>query len=194
MKTNSYFQHFAALALATAGFASSLAAPVQLRVDLDRPILPADGPQRAIVKIALDCLPCPRTADRPPVNLVVVLDRSSSMAGDKIERAREAAIEALRRLDRRDLFSLVIFDHEVSTLIPPQHPFETAGLEQRIHAISARGNTALYAGVNQGAAELRKNLERTGYVHRVLLLSDGLANVGPSLPSDLGSLGGALRR
>ena len=201
MKTNSFLRVLATAALAVAGLAFNLGAksqrapaPLDLRVEFDRPVLPADEVQRAIVKIGLaGCRP-PRPAERPPVNLVIVLDRSGSMGGEKIVQAREAAVEALRRLDRRDVFSVVIYDHEVSTLISPQAPTDVAWLERQIRGITARGNTALFAGVSQGAAELRKNLERTGYVHRVLLLSDGMANVGPSSPDDLGRLGTALRR
>ncbi len=200
MKTHSLFRAFAAAAVAVGGLvcpavaAKSTPAPLELRVECDRPVLPVGEVQRAIVKIGLRGGRPPREDERPPVNLVIVLDRSGSMSGEKIARAQEAAIEALHRLDRRDLFSLVIYDHEVATLIAPQAPTDTRWLERQIRGISSRGNTALFAGVSQGAAELRKNLERSGYVHRVLLLSDGLANVGPSSPDDLGRLGGALRR
>ena len=55
----------------------------------------------------------------------------------------------------------------------------------------AGGGTALYAGVNQGAAEVRKNLDGE-YFNRIILLSDGLANEGPSSPADLIRLGRAL--
>ncbi len=202
MKTNSFFRALAAAALAVGGLflpacgAKTLTTTgsVDLRIEFDRPVLPADEVQRAIVKIGLSGCRPPRTAERPPVNLVIVLDRSGSMSGDKIAQAREAAIEALRRLDRRDVFSLVVYDHEVSTLISPQAPTDLSWLERQIRGITSRGNTALFAGVSQGAAELRKNLERSGFVHRVLLLSDGMANVGPSSPDDLGRLGTALRR
>ncbi len=202
MKTNSFFRAFAAAALAVGGLflpacgakTITTTGPVDLRIEFDRPVLPADEVQRAIVKIGLSGCRPPRPSERPPVNLVIVLDRSGSMSGDKIAQAREAAIEALRRLDRRDVFSLVVYDHEVSTLIAPQAPTDLSWLERQIRAITSRGNTALFAGVSQGAAELRKNLERSGFVHRVLLLSDGMANVGPSSPDDLGRLGTALRR
>ncbi len=202
MKTHSFFRAFAAAVLAVGGLAfpsfgakpPAAAAPVDLRIEFDRPVLPADSVQRAIVKIGLTGCRPPRPLERAPVNLVIVLDRSGSMSGDKIAQAREAAVEALRRLDSRDLLSVVIYDHEVATLIPPQAPTDVRWLERQIQGITSRGNTALFAGVSQGAAELRKNLERAGFAHRVLLLSDGLANVGPSSPDDLGRLGGALRR
>lgn len=55
----------------------------------------------------------------------------------------------------------------------------------------AGGGTALYAGVAQGASELREFLD-PHRVNRIILLSDGQANKGPSSPSELGNLGAAL--
>ena len=169
-------------------------APVRLRVELDRPVLPAGSPQRVVLKIALDSLRLPRPEARPPVNLTLVLDRSGSMHGDKIEHAKAAAIEAVRRLAPDDVFSLVIFDHEVLTLVPACRVGDRRDLESRIRSIVARGNTAIYGGVTQGAAELRKHLEDRRYTHRMVLLSDGLANNGPSQPEDFARLGAALIR
>ncbi len=197
MKTRMWM--LAALALvASFGSAERAAASrvekVTCRVELDRGILPAGVSQRAVVKVSLDAPLLREKAERPPVNLAIVLDRSGSMSGGgKLEKAKEAAIAALRRLGERDLFSLVIFDHEVETLVPPQSAGNTEWIEARIHSIHARGNTALFGGVSQGAAEVRKHLEGR-YVSRILLLSDGQANVGPSQPEDLGRLGAALMK
>ncbi len=181
-----------AAALWAAGITAAGAA-VTCRVELDRGVLPAGAPQRAVVKVTLDAPKPPSTGERPPVNLTIVLDRSGSMSGEKIERAKDAAIEALRRLGPRDIFSLVIFDHEVETVVPPQSAARVEWIEPRIRAIQARGNTALFAGISQGAAEIRKNIE-SDCVHRIILLSDGQANVGPSSPDDLGRFGEALRK
>lgn len=174
--------------------AQSTDAPVRLRVDLDRSVLPAGSLQRAVLKISLDSVRPPRPELRPPVNLTLVLDRSGSMNGDKIEHAKAAAIEAVRRLAPDDIFSLVIFDHEVETLVPACRVGDRRGLEAAIRSIHARGNTAIYGGVTQGAAELRKHLEDRRYTHRLILLSDGLANNGPSQPEDFARLGAALLR
>jgi len=180
----------ALLLILSAGLAN--AAPLlNLAVSLDRDVLPAGQLETAVIKVALNVPEIPRESERPPVNLTLVLDRSGSMGGDKISKARDAAITALRLLGPQDLFSLVVYDHTVQTLIPPQSAANSEWLENRIRQIQVGGNTALFGAVSQGAAEVRKNLERN-YVHRVVLLSDGLANVGPSSPSDLARLGAAL--
>jgi Ca-activated chloride channel family protein len=164
---------------------------VKCRVEIDRAILPAGENQKAVVKITLDAPPPPEKRSRPAVNLAIVLDRSGSMAEEKLERAKDAAIEALRHLGPMDIFSVVVYDHNVSTVVSAQHAENIEWIEGRIRQIRSGGNTALFGGVSQGAAEVRKNLDGN-YVNRIILLSDGLANVGPSSPEDLGRLGIAL--
>lgn len=177
-------------ACATGTAARATPPAVNCRIELDRSVLPADAPQTATIKVTLDAPPL-RQAERPPVNLAIVLDHSGSMAGAKLEKAKEAAIAALRRLTSRDLFSLVVYDSQVETVVPAQSAANTEWIEARIREIKAGSSTALFGGVSQGAAELRKHLD-TAYVQRLILLSDGLANVGPSSPDDLGRLGAAL--
>lgn len=172
-------------------FAKAAGTKVECRVETERAILPAGGPQKTVIKITLDAPPAPSESERPPVNLSLVLDRSGSMTGSKIKQAKEAAIEALRRLGSRDIFSLVVYDQNVETIVPAQSAGNTERLIPMISRIRPGGSTALFGGVSQGAAEIRKNLDGK-YVHRIILLSDGLANVGPSTPDDLGRLGAAL--
>jgi Ca-activated chloride channel family protein len=168
--------------------------PVRLRVDVDRAVLPAGSTEKAIVKIGLDCVRLPRREHRAPVNLALVIDRSGSMAGAKIAKAREAALEAVRRLGPDDVVALIVYDTNVQTLIPAQRLGDGRRLERAIHGIEAGGNTALYGGVSRGAAEVRRFLESGHAINRVVLLSDGLANVGPSSPEELGRLGASLMK
>jgi len=178
------------LLLGLAGLAQ--AAPlVNCQVELDRRVLLAGPTQTTVIKIALDAPLMPLTDERSPVNLALVLDRSGSMSGSKIAKAREAAIEALHRLGANDLFALVAYDHEVKTLVSAQRIKYSEGIEAQIRQIQPGGNTALFGAVSQGAAEVRKHSD-SNYVHRVVLLSDGIANVGPSNPADLARLGAAL--
>ncbi|MCG8634788.1 MAG: VWA domain-containing protein [Desulfobacterales bacterium] len=170
---------------------SAAPAMVKCRVETDRAVLPAGGPQNVVIKITLDAPRAPAEALRPMVNVALVLDRSGSMNGTKMRMAKEAATEALTRLGRDDVFSLVVYDTHVDTIVPAQKVRDINAIIRTIRQIRSGGSTALFGGVSQGAAEIRKHIEDE-YVHRVVLLSDGLANVGPSLPGDLGRLGAGL--
>ena len=164
---------------------------VVCRLKTDREIFTAGEPQNIVLKITLEAPPAPPDIQRPAVNLSLVLDRSGSMNGTKMAQAKAAAQEALNRLGIQDIFSLVTYNNTIQTIVTARHPRHVQEIRQSISTIQAGGNTALFGGVSQGAAEIRKNLEGN-YVHRIVLLSDGLANVGPSTPEDLGRLGAGL--
>jgi Ca-activated chloride channel homolog len=161
---------------------------VQLNLGLGQEVLEAGQPQRVFIKIGLEGLAGKERGERAPINVALVLDRSGSMQGAKLENAKQAAILALDYLNRDDILSLVTYDHIVNVPVPATKLRDRQGVEEIIRGISSGGNTALFAGVSKGAAELKKFLDRNR-VNRIVLLSDGLANVGPSTPQELGSLG-----
>jgi Ca-activated chloride channel family protein len=161
------------------------------RVETEKSILFAGKAQDVVLKVTLDAPPVPSSVERPAVNLSIVLDKSGSMNGEKIRHARAAAIEAVQRLSSADIFSLVVYDSNVRTIIPAQKVRNRDRIISKIQRIYAGGSTALFGGVSQGASEIRKHIG-SEYVHRIILLSDGLANVGPDSPSELGRLGSAL--
>jgi len=86
-----------------------------------------------------------------------------------------------------------VYDNEVEVVIPAGKVKDKKALEQRINDIQARGSTALYAGMKEGARQLKEYLGKER-INRVILLSDGLANVGPQSPAELATLGQQLSR
>ncbi|MEM1296876.1 MAG: VWA domain-containing protein, partial [Verrucomicrobiota bacterium] len=148
---------------------------VELRSELDYPLLStSDRKQRVVLKVTLTPNKVDSDQERPPLNVSIVMDRSGSMAGEKIEQAQQAAHEIIKRLDQRDLVSLVSYSDQASTEIHSSPAANTENFTHAVHAIEAAGSTALYAGVNQGAAEIRKGFEGD-YFHKIIVLSDGLA-------------------
>ncbi|MBN1685034.1 MAG: VWA domain-containing protein, partial [Spirochaetales bacterium] len=131
--------------------------------------------------------------ERTPVNVAIVLDRSGSMDGEKIVQAREAAKMAVELLGPRDIASIVTYSDTVTVLVPATRVTDRRYIMDKIDSIFADGSTALFAGVSKGADEILKFFDAQK-VNRVILLSDGLANVGPDSPAALGDLGASLRK
>jgi Ca-activated chloride channel family protein len=186
--------HFRWCGIALAfGLSSAGASTLNLQLDPDRRLVPAGREQAVVVKIDLDS----ETGQKPsrlPLNIAIVIDHSGSMAGAKIEKTKQAAMQLIDRLTPQDNLALVQFDDTVQVLFPSQHVLDREALKAQIQRIEPGGSTALYAGVETGGKQLLKIDSRTERINRVILLSDGLANVGPSSISALKSLGRSLSR
>ena len=178
-----------ALALALAPRLAA-AGGVELRAAVAAPLLPAGSATTTVVKVGLRGLDVLDAGRRAPVNLALVLDKSGSMAGEKLDKAKAAALHVLDRLRPDDLLSVIAYDGTVRVLVPTSRVADRRPFEAAILGLRPGGSTALFAGVSKGIGEVRRLLRRD-QVNRVILLSDGQANVGPSSPNALGHLGAA---
>lgn len=126
---------------------------------------------------------------RAPMDVALVVDTSGSMAGDKIRNARMAASSLVETLADGDIVSLYAFSNQVRELAPPTRlgRQNRASIMASISRLEAGGGTAMYAGVETGLARLTQ-APATHPVRRVVLISDGQANVGPSDPGSFGQL------
>src|SRR5206468_7602583 len=113
------------------------------------------------------------------VNLAVVLDRSGSMAGEKLENARRAAHELVDRLNEKDRLAFVTFGSNVTPLFPstPCSGEAKAQMHRAIDKIYDMGGTNLSGGLEAGLREVKAHAGEYP-VNRVVLISDGEANEG----------------
>lgn len=161
----------------------------------DRTLIRAEGASTRYLLASYTAPVAPRRADRLPVSVALVLDRSGSMAGErKFALARLAVEQALQLLRPTDRFSLVVYDERIDVLAPAR----AATAEAKGAALSAlrriepRGSTDLHAGWSRGGTELADGLRLDG-IARVLLLTDGLANHGETDPGVLAREAGSMR-
>lgn len=123
---------------------------------------------------------------RQPATLQVVLDRSGSMGGDRLEGAKTALIALVDRLDPTDNFGLVAFDNTVNVVVPAGPLTNKHAVKQAINEIYSGGNTDLSAGYFRGLQEARRVAGPAGA--SVLIISDGHANAGVTDPDQLGKV------
>jgi len=169
------------------GPASAGDAPVKLESALSQSVMKIGETGRAFLRVSLRGIEPPPDTERTPANIALVIDNSGSMTGAKIEDAREAARMAVGRLGPDDTIAVVSFNHTVDIVLPATSAEDIGDLRRAIDSILAGGRTALYAGVETGIEQVLTYLDPY-QVNRVILLSDGLANVGPTSPDRIAAL------
>ena len=118
---------------------------------------------------------------RPPLDLAVVIDISGSMHGLPLQLAKEAVVLVNRTLSPEDRLSLVTFNSGVQVVLPLQKIGPVERLQRQLDRLHAGGSTALHGGWQLGSALLQGEAI-PGNLPRVLLLTDGRANVGVTQP------------
>lgn len=108
----------------------------------------------------------------PPLNVCLLLDRSTSMQGEKMDMVKAAAIQLIRSLRSQDILAIVTFSDKAEVLIPAAYQMERARQEAQIQMIRASGATEIYQGLKAGMQEIRRSLDASR-VNHIILLTDG---------------------
>lgn len=140
-------------------------------------------------------LSAPKSAatSRRPLNLCLVIDRSGSMAGEKLERTKDAMRLLITHLSGDDLLSIVTFESRVETLLEPTPVKDKDALKAAVSSIQSGGSTNLSGGWMAGV-ELLAGKADGKRLNRILMLTDGQANAGIVEPEQLTSLGASAHK
>jgi Mg-chelatase subunit ChlD len=169
----------------------------------EKPLIPVSGGEATLlVRIIAATEEETETSRAAPLDVAFVLDRSGSMRGGKLDLAKEGVDLAVARLRDADRAALVVYDDEVDTVQPlaPATPRLKASLRLALHGVDPGGSTYLSGGWIAGCHQLAEATPVTKAdapatrIRRVILLTDGLANIGILDPGVLGQHAGELRR
>src|SRR5207245_2234505 len=124
-----------------------------------------------------------------PLDLALVIDTSGSMAGEKITSARAAARTLVESLHEGDIVSIDVFSDEARPFIAPTTitPATRSDVLAAVARLGVGGSTNMYAGLGLGESHVA-SAPASHTIRRVVMISDGIANVGPSSPEMLGAL------
>jgi Ca-activated chloride channel homolog len=167
---------------------------VSLQMRAERRLIGSASHRHIEFHVRVGAAPSGTRRARPPVAIALVLDRSGSMHGDKIDTARRAALAVLDRLEETDHIAAVIFDDQIDVLQhgAPATAEVKARLRAELGAVQARGNTALHEGWLTGCRAIAQEQAGT-MLARCFLLTDGLANAGLTDAEQIASEAAAVR-
>ena len=141
--------------------------------------------REAVLQIGFTTAEVNERTDLRPLNLVLVIDKSGSMAeSDKMSRVKDGLRTMLGQLRPDDIIAIVAFDSGAQILYPSSRLGNGHGLRHAIDCLEPGGSTNLHSGLMLGYAEAKKYF-RSGATNRVILLTDGIANTGVVDPESI---------
>lgn len=167
-----FAEHYTSLPPPTCGQTFCLHGLLSISPDLAR------GGQWTLLQMGMNSSVDPATVAKPPLDLVVVLDRSGSMAAaNKIDYAKQGIELLVDHLGDADTFTFIAFDDRVETLFGPARVADRAAIKAIVEGVGPRGGTNIYGGLEAGYKAALMNGDETQQ-RRVIFLTDGLPTAG----------------
>lgn len=140
-----------------------------------RKILPAiDSPQ--LVYVLLDLLAAPPTEHledrRPPINLSLALDTSTSMMGPRLEAVKVTAAKLIQTLQPDDILSVISFNDRADVIVPASRSLDLGKIQSRISIMTAKGGTEMLGGLQSAMDQIDLHLSQNNS-NQIILVTDG---------------------
>lgn len=131
------------------------------------------GIEEQALYVLLDITPATDLpTSRLPLNLCLVLDRSTSMQGMRLQQVKEGTRQIIDRLTDEDALSVVVFSDRAEVILPSQKNIDKAMAKSIASTIQPSGGTEMLQGLVAGLKELERN-RRPESVNHIVLLTDG---------------------
>lgn len=112
------------------------------------------------------------TEKQQPLNLCLVIDRSTSMQGERLRSVKAAVNLIVEKLSSEDNISIISFSDRADVVVPGGPVANKNLINGRVRNITASGGTEIYQGLNAGFQELKK-VKLSDYTNHLILLTDG---------------------
>lgn len=135
------------------------------------------GHYQAALQIGFNTTIDPSTLERPPLDVIVAIDTSGSMAGDKLAYAQDGLDLLIDELHPEDRLGLVAYSSEVTVITELHSVQDATALHDAVGELIAQGSTNFHDGL-QTALQMSANAATDGRESRVIMLSDGNPTTG----------------
>lgn len=124
------------------------------------------------VLLEIECTKELEVKDLPPVHLCLVLDRSNSMRGERMDMVRANISEMIRKLRPKDTLSIVAFSDRAEVIVPAKDLSEIYAIESALNQMPIGGATEIFRGLEAGVEMIRRFSRNTIFKH-LILITDG---------------------
>jgi len=146
---------------------------IQVRLEASRDPLPSIPEEQVLYVLAnIQAAQTDRRSQRLPLNLCLVIDRSTSMQGSRLEQVKVATHQLIDGLDQNDTFSVVTFSDHSEVVWSSHIGSDPIRAKAKVAAIQASGGTEILQGMLAGLSELEKG-RRGQTISHMILLTDG---------------------
>lgn len=109
---------------------------------------------------------------RSSVNMSLVLDNSTSMAGARLTQVATAAARFIRQIQPRDVLSVVAFNDRAEVLVPASSEQDSENIIARLRSLQSKGGTEIYKGLEAGLKEVQR-YRNAAFTNHIILITDG---------------------
>lgn len=127
-----------------------------------------------VIYLLLEIEPRNQQTEKPqhPLNIALILDRSSSMRGARLDRVKVAAHQIIDQMNPSDRISIITFSDRANTVLASQSVQDKSDIKALINSIVASGGTEIYQGLAAGYEEVSLHFNRN-IVNHLILITDG---------------------
>ncbi len=111
-------------------------------------------------------------SEKPSINVCLVVDKSTSMHGKRMDMVKVTSRRILQQLNQGDFFSVVTFSDRAEVVVEPARDLDQKKMDARISLIQTGGGTEMFHGLNLGYQLIMRN-HRTTNINHIILITDG---------------------
>ncbi|MGD9047530.1 MAG: VWA domain-containing protein [Anaerolineae bacterium] len=147
-------------------------APLLLRVTTSQSVLPSLGESQILYTMVELAASDKIESQRLPFNLCLVLDRSTSMKGGRLQQVKEAARYIVEQMEGNDVLSLITFSDRAHLVLPGQRGIDKVAARMAVNGIQSGGGTEIFQGLKLGLEQVQDWHDSESISH-LILLTDG---------------------
>jgi Ca-activated chloride channel family protein len=146
---------------------------VSIKVQYSRTMIPTlSESQLVYVLVEYVSTSEPENFKQPPLNLCLVLDRSTSMRGERMDMVKANVAQLVRKLSSNDILSVVSFSDRADVVIPATKVQDPEKIIERVSMLEPTGGTEIYQGLASGLNQMTQKIAGDEVRH-LFLLTDG---------------------